>query len=125
MVASARRVSLTLPAYIERVELHLIILLSRVQGVEVGKTIDAKNDCLAIDHKLLLPVLQRGLDNPGIALDRVVAVAGDQLDTVAVALDAKSITIIFYFVDPIRSGGTLVPRVGMQKSNALLIMAIR
>jgi hypothetical protein len=35
-----------------------------MQGVEVGNTIDPEDDGLAIDNELLLPVLQRGLDNP-------------------------------------------------------------
>jgi hypothetical protein len=33
-----------------------------VQGVEVGNTIDAKNDGLAVDHEMLLTILQRELD---------------------------------------------------------------
>jgi hypothetical protein len=73
-----------------------------VQGVEVGKTVDAQNDCLAIDHELLHPGFQRGLDNPGITLGPIVAVAGDQPDTVAVAFDAQPVAVILDFVDPIR-----------------------
>jgi hypothetical protein len=76
-----------------------------MQSVEVGNTINAKNDGLAIDHELLHPVLQRGFDNPGIALGPVVSIAGNKPHAVAVALNAQPVAVIFYFVKPVRTGG--------------------
>src|ERR1035438_6318421 len=67
---------------VEGVELHLVIMLPRVQGVEVGNTIDAEDNGLAVNDELLLAVLQRGLDDPGIALGPVVSVAGYQAHAV-------------------------------------------
>ena len=55
-----------------------------------------------------MPDLQRGFDDPGIALGPVVAVAGEQPDPVAVALQAQAIAVIFDFVQPavpVRDGG--------------------
>jgi hypothetical protein len=45
---------------IKGVELHLFILPARVQSVEVGKAINTENGSLAVDHEMLLSVLQRG-----------------------------------------------------------------
>ncbi|MGY4325598.1 hypothetical protein ACVWWG_000012 [Bradyrhizobium sp. LB7.2] len=47
---------------------------ARVQGVEVGHSVDAQHQGLTVDAELLLAVLQRGLDNPGEAIRLVVAV---------------------------------------------------
>ena len=73
-----------------------------MKRVEIGNAVDAENDGLAIDYKMLLPVLQRGLDNPRIALGPVVAVAGDQAHAIAGALDPQPIAVILDFVEPIR-----------------------
>ena len=35
---------------VEGIELDLIVILARMQRVEVGNTIDAKDDGLAVDH---------------------------------------------------------------------------
>jgi hypothetical protein len=43
-----------------------------VQCVEIGVAITAKNDRFAIDHELRVPVLQRGLDDPGEAFASVM-----------------------------------------------------
>jgi hypothetical protein len=65
------------------------------------------NNGLAIDHKLLHPVLERGPDNPWIALGPVMAVGGDQFHTIAVALHDQTIPAVLEFVDPIRPGWNL------------------
>jgi hypothetical protein len=44
-------------------------MFAGVQGVEVGAAVDAEHHGLAVDDEMLLPVLQRGLDDP---LDRLV-----------------------------------------------------
>jgi hypothetical protein len=45
---------------------------------------------------------EHGLDDPGIPLDPVVAVAGNQLHAIGVAFDAQPIAIIFDLVEPVR-----------------------
>jgi hypothetical protein len=49
---------------VEGVELHLVIVLARMQRVEVGYTVDTEDDSLAIDDELLVAVFQGGLDDP-------------------------------------------------------------
>jgi hypothetical protein len=53
-----------------------------VQGVEVGDAVDTEHHGLAVDHELA--VLQRGLDDPGIAAAPLVAVAGEQAHALAI-----------------------------------------
>jgi hypothetical protein len=48
--------------------MHLVILLALVQCVEIGDAVHAKDHRFAVDDELLVPVLQRGLDDPRIAL---------------------------------------------------------
>ena len=48
-----------------------------MQSIEIGDAVHAKDDSLAIDHKLLDAVLQGGLDYPRIALRPVIAAAGN------------------------------------------------
>jgi hypothetical protein len=49
-----------------------------MQRVEIRNSVDTKNYRLAIYYELLLPVLERGLDDPWIALGPVIAVAADE-----------------------------------------------
>jgi hypothetical protein len=48
--------------------LHLVIVLAGMQRVEIGDAIDAEDDRFTIDDELPVSVLQRGLYDPGIAL---------------------------------------------------------
>jgi hypothetical protein len=57
---------------VKSVKLQLVVLLARVQRLEIGDPVDAEHDGLAIDHEILLPVLQRALDNPRIAVGLIV-----------------------------------------------------
>ena len=59
-----------------------------MKRIEIGNAVDAEDDSLAIDDELLSPILQRGLDDPGIALCPVIAAAGDQADAITVPLYA-------------------------------------
>src|SRR4029077_19707711 len=88
---------------VERIELHLLVVFSGMQSIEVGHTVNAEHHGLAIDNELLHAVLQRSLGDPWIALGPVVAVAGDQPHAIAVALDAQAIAVIFDFVKPVRA----------------------
>ena len=85
---------------VERIELNLVIMLARVQGVEVRGAVDAEHHGLAVDDELLLAVLQRGLDDPGVSLGPVVAVAGEEPHGF-LALDVQAIAVKLDFVNPI------------------------
>ena len=50
---------------IEGVNLHLMLVLAAVQRVKIGNAVDAEHHGFAIDDELLLPILQRGLSDPG------------------------------------------------------------
>ena len=79
-----------------------MIVLARVQRVEIGNAVDAEHHRLAIDDELLDPVLQRRFHDPRIAIGPVVPVARDQAHTIAVALHAQPVTVVFDLVEPIR-----------------------
>jgi hypothetical protein len=53
---------------------------------------------------MLDPVLERALDNPGIALRPVVTAARDQPHAVAVAFKAEAMAVILHFVEPVGAG---------------------
>src|SRR5438445_3422588 len=74
-----------------------------MQRVEIGDAVSAEHHGLAVDDELLLLILERGFDNPWISLGPVIAVAADQAHARAVALDAQAVTVIFYFVQPVRA----------------------
>ena len=61
-------------------------------------------------------------DNGREAVGPVVAVEGEQPHALALALNDQPVAVVLDFVDPFRPVGTLVPRVGMQGSNADLRM---
>src|SRR5437870_1722809 len=82
-------------------------MLARVERVEIGKAIGAKYHSLAIDHEMLLPVLEGRLDDPRIAACPVIAVACDQAHAVAVALQPKAIAVVLDLVKPVRPGGNV------------------
>src|SRR6476659_5304234 len=46
---------------------------------------------------------QGGLDDPGISLGPIVSAARDQPHTIAVALDAQAIAVVFDLVKPVRA----------------------
>ncbi|MDA9390213.1 hypothetical protein WN73_05735 [Bradyrhizobium sp. CCBAU 45394] len=87
---------------IEGAELHFVVALARVKCVEIGDAIDAEHDCFAIEDEMLLADLARGLDDPRIATGPVVPAARDQAYPVALALKAKTVAVILYFMKPIR-----------------------
>jgi hypothetical protein len=39
-----------------------------MQRIEVGDAVDAEHHGLAVDHELIVPVVQRRFDNPRIAV---------------------------------------------------------
>jgi hypothetical protein len=46
-----------------------------------------KNDGLASENELFVPVPQRGLDDPGIALRPIIATSRDQTNAISVAVN--------------------------------------
>jgi hypothetical protein len=79
-----------------------------MQRVEIGAAVHAQDHSLAVDDKLLDPILQRGFRNPRKALGPVMAALGGQPEAVP-----------SYFTSWNHSGaaGTALPIVGRQKSN--------
>jgi len=57
-----------------------------MQRVEIGMSVHAQDHGLAVNNELLVPVLQGGLHDPGIALRPIVSAARDQAHTIAVVL---------------------------------------
>jgi hypothetical protein len=98
---------------VEGVELHLVVMAARVQGVEVGDTIDAQDHGLAIDDEPLVPVPERAFDDQGITVGAVVTAASDQPDAIAVPLQPETVAVILHLVEPIRAGGNAC-RLGRQ-----------
>src|SRR5262245_56034684 len=74
-----------------------------MQGIEVGITVNAQDDRLAVDYEMFVPVLQRGLDNPGIALSPVITASGDQSHTIVLPSHQYAEAVVFYFVIPVRA----------------------
>jgi hypothetical protein len=62
-----------------------------MQRVEIGDAVDAKDDRLAADNELLVPVFQRRLDDSGIALAPVITAVRDQPHAIAVVLDPQAV----------------------------------
>jgi hypothetical protein len=68
--------------HVESIELDLMIVLAGMKRVEIRDVVNAEYDGFTIEDKLLVPVLQRGLDDPRITLRPVVAAArGPQIGT--------------------------------------------
>jgi hypothetical protein len=57
-----------------------------MQGIEIGISVNAQDDRLAIDYEMLLAVLQCSFDDPGEAAGPVVTTPGDQADAIAIQL---------------------------------------
>ena len=73
--------------HIEGVELSFLIVLARVQRVEVRDAVQTKDHGFAIDDEVLLPVLQRGLGDPGIPPGPIASIARQRADAVALPDD--------------------------------------
>jgi hypothetical protein len=63
---------------------------SGMQRVEVGDPISAEHDGIAVDDEAGLAHLVRRLDDPRIAVGKVVAALGDQADAVGAPGEADS-----------------------------------
>jgi hypothetical protein len=81
------QVVIALDEDVEGAKLGLVVVLARVERVEVGDAVEPEDDDLAVDDKTLLSVLPCGLDNPGKAFGPIVTAAGDQPNAITIALD--------------------------------------
>jgi hypothetical protein len=90
--------------YVKGTELHLFVVPAGMQGIEIGITVNAQDDCLAIDDELLLPVLQGSFNDPGKALCPIVSASGNQPHPIAVALNTQAVAVVFDFVEPVGAG---------------------
>jgi hypothetical protein len=66
---------------------------------------------LAVNDKLLLAVLQRGFNHPGVSLGPVMTATGKQAHTITIALQAKAVSIVLDLIQPFicrRSGRKVV-----------------
>jgi hypothetical protein len=90
---------------VEGVELYLGIALAAVQAAEVGDTVSIEQHGLAIEHERRVAVAQCGLDDAGIAIGPVMAVAGEQPHALVLALDDQAIAVMLDFVDPVGAVG--------------------
>ena len=58
-----------------------------MQRVEIGNSVNTQDYSFRIDDELLLPVLQRGLDNTGRTPGPIVSASSDEPHTIAVSLN--------------------------------------
>jgi hypothetical protein len=72
-----------------------------MQAVEIRSTVDAEQNSLAIDHQGRIAVAQRGLRYQRVSIGPVVAVAREQPNALAVALNDQAIAVVLDFVDPV------------------------
>src|SRR6266849_1994382 len=89
---------------IEGVEHYFVVMLPRVQSVEIGDAVNAEQNRLAIEDERGLPVSQCRLNDQRIAGGPIVAVAGEQPHARAVAVDDQAVAVVFYFMEPFRPG---------------------
>jgi len=65
-----------------------------MQPVEIRHAIDAEQHGLAIDNEVRIPVAARRSDVPREAIGLVMAVAGEQLHALALALNDQAIAVM-------------------------------
>jgi len=91
--------------------------------VKIERThVCAEQDCFAVDDKIGVAIAERGLNDQRVAIGPVVAVAGEEPDALSFTLNDQPVAVHIHFVQPFRPIGTLVPRVGMHGSKALVRM---
>ena len=64
--------------HVERIELHLIIVLAAVQAVEIRSPVDAQQQGLAVDHERAVAISKCGLGDQRKPAAPVVAVTGER-----------------------------------------------
>ena len=85
---------------VESVELHLAVMLARVQSIEISDAIYPEYYRLAVNDKALLPVPQSAFHDPRISVGPIVATTGDQAHAVP-AFQPEPVPVILHFMEPI------------------------
>jgi len=80
---------------------------ARMQRVEIGITVNAQDHSLAVDDKMLGPVLQCSFNDPGESLCPIVSASGNQPNPIAIALNAQPVAVVLDLVKPLWTGGDL------------------
>jgi len=78
----------------------------------LGDAIDTEHDRLAINDELLMPILARRLNDPGVAIGPIVVASGDQ----ATRSPSRSRPVVLHLVQPNRAVGDATRRGGQRKS---------
>ena len=99
---------------IEGVKPDLVVILSRVQAVEIRNAVVAEQHGLAVDHERT--ARPRRLAETG----RSMAVAGPQPHAIALALDDQAVAVVLDLVKPVRAGGDFRSALGMQGSKGCM-----
>ncbi|MGY3239981.1 hypothetical protein ACVMAJ_006871 [Bradyrhizobium sp. USDA 4448] len=68
----------------------------------------SEHDSLTVDHEMLLPVLQRSLGDPRMALGPVGAVAREEAQALVLPDNQHPVAIMLYFMNPVRPVGHLL-----------------
>lgn len=69
--------------------LNFVVMLARVECIEISYTINTEHNGFAIEYNALLADLSRGLHDPRIAAGPVVPTPADQTHAIIVSLQAK------------------------------------
>jgi len=72
-----------------------------MERVEIGDTVHAQDDGLAVDDEPLLAYLPGSLDDPTIAVGPVVTAARNQAHMIPVAFQAEAVAVVLHFVEPL------------------------
>src|SRR6202000_520053 len=86
-----------------------------MQRVEIGNAVNAENHGLAVDDELLLPVLERAFNDPGISPRPNVAAARNQPNMLAIAPKSDAVAVVFDLVKPIAASRYNLAKRGQAK----------
>jgi hypothetical protein len=90
---------------VEGAELHLLIVLAAVKGIEISDAVDAEDHRLTVEYEAFLADHPSRLDDSGVSGRPVVAVAREQSHPIAVPFHAEAVSVVFHFMEPIGAAG--------------------
>ena len=93
---------------IERIELHLVIVLAAVQSVEVSDLPSTPSSTASPSITNEVHRLRRAASTM-ILIRPVMSVAGEQANALAIPLNEQSIAVVLDFVNPFRAVGNFRP----------------
>jgi hypothetical protein len=88
-----------------------MVFLPRVWKALKSDAVDTGNDRFAMYDEVALFDLERGLDDPRIALAPVRAAFGKHANILAIPHDAQTIAVLFDFINPVIGGRDNCPGV--------------